>query len=308
MVVGTDRRTLKFRSGDEYRGDLDASGCMNGTGVLQYASSGDVYEGAFRAGLRHGVGAYHYGHSGVVTVSQFARDKLVGVGLRWSADRRKAWALLEGKIDPQNFRVAEPDPAQEAYLGSWEELQFDKIEHGQVSLGYAWELAVAFGLDKLAVQVGAPRLTPGIDVETTQLPWWASKDVYLPEDGQPTPAMRQAAYMVNSLRPTVSEPVADAEAWPFVLGHVVAGASAPPTRHVVDRSIFTSIDSAAKTAAKAAASARLPSGRADVDALYQSIRADMRRHARSDEGAVGLVNGEWVTPGAGPMHPSPACA
>ena len=283
---------------------------MDGQGKLHYAATGDVYEGAFANGLRHGVGAYHYGASGVVTVSQFSRDKLVGVGLRWSGDRRRSWALLEGDIDPQNYRVKPPDPEQEAWLGAWEELTLDPSENGQVSLGYAWELAVAFGLGAMAQQVGAPKLTPGIDVETTQVPWWESQDVRLPADGTPTPAMRQAAYMEGPLRPTMpGPPLPNPESWPWPLAHVVAGSSAPPTRRVVDRSIFVSIDAAARSAAKAAAAARQPAGRADAAQLYESIRHDMRRMAQeggSSESAGGFRGGVWMTPGAGPMEPSPA--
>ena len=306
VVMGEDGRSLKWQNGDTYEGDLQGM-TMHGQGWMQYAASGDVYEGEFASGLRHGVGAYHYGASGVVTVSQFSRDRLVGVGLRWSGDRRRAWALLEGDIDPQNYRVAEPDPEQEAWLGAWEELTFDPSENGEVSPGYAWQLSVAFGLAAVAQRVGAPKITPGIDVETTQVPWWESQDVRVPADGTPTPAMRQAAYMDPRVRPTMpGKPLADSACWPWPLAHVVAGSSAPPTRRVVDRSIFVSTDAAARSAAKAAAAARQPAGRADAAQLYESIRKSMRRETGGSEPGGGFQGGVWMTPGAGPMQPSPA--
>ena len=93
-------------------------------------ASGGAYEGHFVAGKRHGIGAYHY-PSGVVTAGHFLADRLVGVGLRWSADRRRAWALLEGKVEPQNYRVAPPD-ATPGLNGGWPELEYDKQENGQV--------------------------------------------------------------------------------------------------------------------------------------------------------------------------------
>lgn len=292
---------------------------MHGQGKLTYAATGDCYVGSFESGLRHGVGAYHYGASGVVTVSQFSRDRLVGVGLRWSGDRRKAWALFEGKIEPQNYRVAPHDPNEQMWLGQWQDLTFHPIEHGQVTLGYAWQLAVAFGLAGAAARAGAPKLTPGIDVETTQVPWWESTSMRLPEGfnslgrSEPTPAMRQAAYMTNFCRPTVDlldRSKLHPDEWPWPLANVVAGTSAPPVRKVVDRSIFTSIDAAARASAKAVAAARQPEpSRANISSLYESIRSDMRRLELSEGGTAqpvgGVVNGVWVTPGAGPMEPSP---
>ena len=41
----------------------------------------------------------------VLTVGTFFDDRLVGVGLRWSSDRRRAWALSEGKTDMDFKRV-----------------------------------------------------------------------------------------------------------------------------------------------------------------------------------------------------------
>ena len=176
-----------------------------------------------------------------------------------------------------------------------------------MTLGAAWELAEAFGLNKLALRLGAPKFTPGIDVETVQQPWQAHTRVYLSASGA-TSGIRQSAYMDNALRPTVRTPPADPAAWPWPLAHVVAGASAPPERYVVDRSVFLSIDTAAAAAATAAAAARQPPGTADARALCESIRTDMRRQRREETGLEqigGMVGGQWVTPGAGPMQPSP---
>ena len=315
MVRGDDNRSLKWHSGDFYEGDLDSSGRMHGQGKLTYAATGDCYVGSFESGLRHGVGAYHYGASGVVTVSQFSRDRLVGVGLRWSGDRRKAWALFEGKIEPQNYRVAPHDPNEQMWLGQWQDLTFHPIEHGQVTLGYAWQLAVAFGLAG-AAQSGRAQAHPRIDVETRRYRGGsprlcASPRASTARRSEPTPAMRQAAYMTNFCRPTVDllDRSAPPDEWPWPLANVVAGTSTSSAK-VVDRSIFTSIDAAARASAKAVAAARQPEpSRANISSLYESIRSDMRRLELSEGGTAqpvgGVVNGVWVTPGAGPMEPSP---
>ena len=87
VVRGDDNRSLKWHSGDFYEGDLTpAAGCLQESHICCHWR---LFVDSFESGLRHGVGAYHYGASGVVTVSQFSRDRLVGVGLRWSGDRRR---------------------------------------------------------------------------------------------------------------------------------------------------------------------------------------------------------------------------
>lgn len=91
---------------DVYEGETGPYGQPEGQGRLVYARSGDAYEGGFANGKRHGRGAYHHGRSGVVTVGNFAADRLVGVAVRWSAERRRAWSLIDGEIDMQFKKVS----------------------------------------------------------------------------------------------------------------------------------------------------------------------------------------------------------
>ena len=93
-------------TGDVYEGETGPYGQPEGQGRLVYARSGDAYEGGFANGKRHGRGAYHHGRSGVVTVGNFAADRLVGVAVRWSAERRRAWSLIDGEIDMQFKKVS----------------------------------------------------------------------------------------------------------------------------------------------------------------------------------------------------------
>ena len=161
--------------------------------------------------MRNGPGCYFYGASGVVTVGTFKDERLVGLALRWSADRRKAWVLSEGGTDMQFKRVAPTDENTPAVGLLWH-----PTEHGSVPLETAWRLATTNGLAPLAARVGAPRSDPVN--ETEFLPGAPNQLVA----GRPfTPAQRQAAYMAGFNRPTVRTP-APADVWPWPLARGAA--------------------------------------------------------------------------------------
>jgi hypothetical protein len=123
---------------------------------------------------------------------------------------------------------------------------------------------------------------------------------------RPPPTMRQAAYMEPNLRSTY-KPAVPRDAWPWPL----AQPTAPPTRHDVERTIFQSHRTAARSAAAKAAASTLPEGSADQSMLHDSIYAQMKREAPAPR-TVPLPHraaprrpGTWVTPGATPMQPTP---
>ena len=305
-------RTLVWPTGDTYEGDISASGEMEGFGRLTFAASGDAYEGDFKRSKRTGRGAYHHA-TGVVTVGEFKDDRLVGVTLRWSADRRQAWALLDGEVERENARVAPPD-AKTAHDG----LRWNRETHGAIALEEAWRLACACGLERIALRVGAPRMAISVEPEyerTTPTIWaklprrsCAPPVPYAPATPQhrPSPAMRQAAYMEPGLRSTY-RPGPPEGSWPWPVARPIQ-----PTRRYVDRTLFTGHGAASAAAAAAAAAGTLPYGSADRAGLQASIYAQMRKEApapapepsrpRTAPGAP-----EWTTtPGATPLAPTPA--
>lgn len=317
MVIDRMKGTVTWpATGDVFEGALDDRCVPDGPGRLTYAASGDVFEGDFVNGLRHGKGAYHHA-SGVVTVGTFVRDRLTGTGLRWSADRRRAWALSEGVTDMQYKKVAPVDENTTA-LG----LQWHGSEHGAVPLEIAWRLAAANGLAPLAAAIGAQRADP---VNETDFMPGAPNHIV---PGQPfTSAQRQAAYMMPGLRPTVHTPApADVWPWPLARGEPPFGEE-PPSRILIERSIFTKPSAAAGAYAERVATGSLPAGKANRAALTQSIRDDMepwRSELRKRYVAMGSADNaadaatvappplsggarpSWLTPGeSAPLLPTP---
>jgi hypothetical protein len=338
----TRKTTLAFQNGGTYEGEVAPNGLMHGRGILTY-DNGEVYDGQFVRGRRFGCGAYHHA-SGVVTVSEWLNDRTVGVAVRWSADRRRAWVLLDGKVerDLSGARVAPVNAATAKQHG----LEWDKETMGEMPLDRAWEMVETQpGLCELAVRIGAPRraITTTIAVTHRKPPTLLSKPdygriaerhnpplQYAPEPvpaHRPSPQMRQAAFMegVNRLthRPP---PPRGAWAWPL------AQPEPPPQTVVVERSIFKNPETAARSAAAIAAAGCLARGAVDPVELSASIHSQMRRAAPQlppappnraatraaprlpprpppqPEAAIASTRpppGVWLTPGATPFQPSP---
>jgi hypothetical protein len=81
----------RYSSGDVYDGQWKR-GRRQGHGVM-YIESGDTYIGSWHNGLKHGAGTYHWA-DGEVDVSWYQEDKRVGEGVRWNANRDKAFRML----------------------------------------------------------------------------------------------------------------------------------------------------------------------------------------------------------------------
>lgn len=84
----------RYSSGDVYDGQWHR-GRRHGHGVM-YIEAGDTYIGSWKNGLKHGAGTYHWA-DGEVDVSWYQDDVRVGEGVRWSANRLKAFRLLRGR-------------------------------------------------------------------------------------------------------------------------------------------------------------------------------------------------------------------
>lgn len=55
------------------------------------------FEGMFRGGKRNGRGKYQL-TDGRVEIYRYVNDARVGDGVRWSANRKKAWRMNDGKV------------------------------------------------------------------------------------------------------------------------------------------------------------------------------------------------------------------
>jgi hypothetical protein len=84
-----------FANGDLYNGSWE-NNVMHGWGRYYY-HSGQSYEGHFLNGRRHGKGKYQW-TSGQIDIHRYENDQRVGQGVRWSANRKKAWSIREGKV------------------------------------------------------------------------------------------------------------------------------------------------------------------------------------------------------------------
>lgn len=86
--------TARYSSGDVYDGQWQR-GRRHGHGVM-YIEAGDTYIGSWKNGLKHGSGTYHWA-DGEVDVSWYQDDVRIREGVRWSANRLKAFRLLRGR-------------------------------------------------------------------------------------------------------------------------------------------------------------------------------------------------------------------
>lgn len=84
-----------FANGDMYVGEWKAD-VMSGFGRYYY-NHGQSFEGFFKDGIRHGKGKYQL-TDGRVDIYRYVNDVRVGEGVRWSANRKKAWRLADGKV------------------------------------------------------------------------------------------------------------------------------------------------------------------------------------------------------------------
>ena len=83
----------RYSSGDVYDGQWHR-GRRQGHGIM-YIEAGDTYIGSWNNGLKHGAGTYHWA-DGEVDVSWYQEDKRSGEGVRWNANRLKAFRLIRG--------------------------------------------------------------------------------------------------------------------------------------------------------------------------------------------------------------------
>lgn len=84
-----------YANGDMYVGEW-GNDQMNGFGRYYY-NNGQCFEGFFWEGKRNGMGKYQL-TDGRVDIYRYENDARVGEGVRWSANRKKAWRLLDGKV------------------------------------------------------------------------------------------------------------------------------------------------------------------------------------------------------------------
>ena len=64
---------------------------------LLTTSASSSFEGMFRGGKRNGRGKYQL-TDGRVEIYRYVNDARVGDGVRWSANRKKAWRMNDGKV------------------------------------------------------------------------------------------------------------------------------------------------------------------------------------------------------------------
>ena len=73
-----DSSKVKIINGNSYEGEYNENGQLHGKGVCRY-SSGDVYEGDFKNGVRDGIGTYRH-KDGAVYTGEYKDDKCNGQG------------------------------------------------------------------------------------------------------------------------------------------------------------------------------------------------------------------------------------
>ena len=80
----------------KYDGPVNERNKAHGRGTARY-ENGDVFNGDFYDGTRHGVGTYCYAKSGNAEVGEYDRGTTVRVGARWSSTRKAACLMKDGK-------------------------------------------------------------------------------------------------------------------------------------------------------------------------------------------------------------------
>ena len=129
--------TYRFPDGSSYRGGVE-DGAQHGQGEWRSAEGdvyvggfsrgvyeghgrhaddrGNVYEGEFRAGAFDGVGTFTHA-DGRTECNRYAGGREVGEGVRWSANRARAWRLRDGLADSEVDIAAAAAIASELGLG-----------------------------------------------------------------------------------------------------------------------------------------------------------------------------------------------
>jgi len=92
-----------FANGDMYYGNWDADQ-IHGFGRYYY-NSGISFEGHFNYGRRHGKGKLQK-RDGELEIYRYENNVRTDPGVRWSADRTKAWRLEGGRIK-RSITIAE---------------------------------------------------------------------------------------------------------------------------------------------------------------------------------------------------------
>mmetsp|Transcript_25777 Transcript_25777/g.42926 ORF Transcript_25777/g.42926 Transcript_25777/m.42926 type:complete len:309 (-) Transcript_25777:175-1101(-) len=104
-----------YANGDMYVGEW-GNDQMSGFGRYYY-NNGQCFEGFFWEGKRSGMGKYQL-TDGRVDIYRYESDSRIGEGVRWSANRKKAWRLVDGKVKGRvNLQVA-TDIAQRCEQGT----------------------------------------------------------------------------------------------------------------------------------------------------------------------------------------------
>lgn len=147
--------TRRYANGDVYMGEYRA-GVRHGDGRFYYAN-GDLYWGKWQNNQMHGQGRYYYAsgqrfeglflHSkragkgklqrtdGTIEIFQYVNDQRVGQGVRWSADRSKAWRLWM----PSNAAKGAALQKQKISIAEAVSLDYDIEQAAQSSLeGQSW--------------------------------------------------------------------------------------------------------------------------------------------------------------------------
>lgn len=87
-----------YNTGDMYIGSW--MNCKRHGHGTMHIENGDVYEGGWNNGFKDGPGTYRW-RDGEVDVSRYSSDYRVGEGVRWSADRNRAFRLVRGNIQDE---------------------------------------------------------------------------------------------------------------------------------------------------------------------------------------------------------------
>lgn len=104
-----------YANGDMYVGEW-GNDQMSGFGRYYY-NNGQCFEGFFWEGKRNGMGKYQL-TDGRVDIYRYESDGRIGEGVRWSANRKKAWRLVDGKVKGRVSLQAATDIAQRCEQGT----------------------------------------------------------------------------------------------------------------------------------------------------------------------------------------------
>ena len=152
--------TRRYPNGDVYNGSFQHNE-RHGQGRFYY-SNGDMFWGEWRHNQMHGIGRYYYASGqrfegmfvaskrngkgklqktdGTIDIHQYINDERVGQGVRWSADRSKAW------------RIWMPAGRGTGQIGNVCVMEKQRISVAEaVSLNYEIDQAVASATADLAV-------------------------------------------------------------------------------------------------------------------------------------------------------------